>query len=75
MVEDLIKLMSGPTAEEVRRSLRDAILEMARENAFFKARIVEGHRITIPDAERESTGLKIGDLVQVLVTPLQQKGK
>lgn len=77
MVESIAKLLAtvAPNVRELRRDLREAVLEVARENAVFKARIVEGYRITIPDAERESTGLEIGDLVQVLVVPLKAKAK
>ena len=74
-MENVAKLLAVLTPQNVkglRRDFREAILEVASENALFKAKIVEGHRITIPDAERESTGLKVGDLVQVLVVPLRE---
>ena len=41
------------------------ILDVARGRAVFKAKISEGHRITIPEAERESLNMEVGDLVQV----------
>lgn len=56
----------------LRRDFRSMILEIARENAVFKAKITEGNRITIPDAEREATGLKVGDIVQVIAIPIKE---
>jgi len=47
------------------------ILDIARGKAVFKAKIAEGHRITIPEAERESLDLEIGDLVQVSLEKLK----
>ncbi|MFB5610454.1 MAG: transcriptional regulator, partial [Nitrosopumilaceae archaeon] len=32
-------------------------------------------RISIPEAERDALGLKEGDLVQVIVLPLEKKSK
>lgn len=76
MGENLAKLLSTISPEgvrELRRDLRSAILEISKDNAVFKAKVSEGNRITIPDAERESTGLEVGDLVQVIAIPLQEE--
>jgi len=47
------------------------ILDIARGKGVFKAKIAEGHRITIPEAERESLDLEVGDLVQVSLEKLE----
>ena len=54
--------MKGPEkwVENIEEKLNEAtkktsdILDVARGRAVFKAKISEGHRITIPEAERES---------------------
>jgi len=48
------------TSEKVEPSVESLL-----GKTVFKAKIVEGHRITIPEAEREAANLEIGDLVQV----------
>jgi len=57
----------------LRKDLRGALLDVATQNAIFKATVSEGHRITIPEAERQALGLKTGDLVQVVVIPLKKE--
>jgi hypothetical protein len=48
-VRDIAKFLTAETVRGLRRDLREAILEVAKENAIFKATVVEGYRITIPD--------------------------
>ncbi|MFQ5920797.1 MAG: AbrB/MazE/SpoVT family DNA-binding domain-containing protein [Nitrososphaerales archaeon] len=43
-------------------------------NAVFKATVQSNGRITIPEAEREALGIEDGDLVQVVIVPME-KGK
>ncbi len=43
-------------------------------SAVFKASVQSNGRISIPEAEREALGIKDGDLVQVIIVPLE-KGK
>jgi len=43
-------------------------------NAVFKAAVQSNGRISIPEAEREALGIEDGDLVQVIIVPLE-KGK
>jgi len=57
----------------IRKDARLAVLDIATGNAFFKATVAEGYRITSPEAEREALGLSTGDLVQVVVIPLKKK--
>jgi AbrB family looped-hinge helix DNA binding protein len=43
-------------------------------NAVFKATVQSNGRISIPEAEREALHIEDGDLVQVIIVPLE-KGK
>ena len=57
--------------EEWRRNL----LNLAGANAVFKTRVQKSGRVSIPDAEREALGIEEGDLVQVVVIPIQKPKK
>jgi len=41
----------------------------------YKTTVGSSGRISIPEAEREALGLKEGDLVQVIVLPIEKKSK
>lgn len=41
----------------------------------FKTTVGSNGRISIPEAERDALGLKEGDLVQVVVIPIEKKSK
>lgn len=41
----------------------------------YKTSVGSNGRISIPEAERDALGLKEGDLVQVIVLPLEKKSK
>ena len=41
----------------------------------FKTSVGSNGRISIPEAERDALGLKEGDLVQVIVIPIEKKSK
>jgi len=49
------------------------ILDVARGKAVFKAKIRDQYRITVPEAERESLDLEVGDLVQVSLEKLERR--
>jgi len=42
------------------------------EGETFKTKVVEGNRVTIPEADRELLGVEPGDLVQVSVRVLKK---
>jgi len=44
-------------------------------HAMFKTTIQSGGRISIPEAEREALKIDDGDLVQVIVIPIERKYK
>lgn len=66
-VEDIPKIMA-----EVRHQFRETIEEELNENAIFKAKVGGSGRITIPTAERESLDIDEGDLIRVIVKPLNK---
>ena len=41
----------------------------------YKTSVGSNGRISIPEAEREALGLKEGDLVQVVILPIEKKSK
>jgi len=55
---------------DVRNELWGTITDVVRRNSMFKVRVGKQNRITIPDAEAEALGIEEGDLVQVIVIPL-----
>jgi hypothetical protein len=44
-------------------------------NAMFKTTVQSGGRISIPEAERQALNIEDGDLVQVIVVPIERKRK
>ncbi len=44
-------------------------------NALFKTTVQSGGRISIPEAERQALDIEDGDLVQVIVIPIERKRK
>jgi hypothetical protein len=44
-------------------------------NAMFKTTVQSGGRISIPEAERQALNIEDGDLVQVIVIPIERRRK
>src|ERR671928_1952798 len=44
-------------------------------NAMFKTTVQSGGRISIPEAERQALNIEEGDLVQVVVIPIERRRK
>lgn len=42
-------------------------------NAMFKTTVQSGGRISIPEAERQALNIEDGDLVQVIIVPIERK--
>jgi AbrB family looped-hinge helix DNA binding protein len=42
---------------------------------MFKTTVQSGGRISIPEAERQALNIEEGDLVQVIVVPIERKHK
>ncbi|MDS0295227.1 AbrB/MazE/SpoVT family DNA-binding domain-containing protein [Halogeometricum luteum] len=66
----------GSWASPKRRLSREVldVKALGSETAVFKARVQRGGRISIPDAERESLGIRHGQIVQAFVFPLDDDG-
>ncbi len=65
-IEDLPELI-GCVREEIPKILERA----ASDHALFKAKVGESGRVTIPTAERDVLEIEEGDVVQVIVKPLE----
>ncbi|MEM2760754.1 MAG: AbrB/MazE/SpoVT family DNA-binding domain-containing protein [Nitrososphaerales archaeon] len=59
---------------ETMQGLMNVLHTITNFNAVFKATVQSNGRISIPEAEREALGIEDGDLVQVIIVPLE-KGK
>jgi len=44
-------------------------------NAMFKTTVQSGGRISIPEAERQALNIEEGDLVQVILIPIERRRK
>ena len=56
----------------MRDKFHDVVVTFFNQTAIYKARIQKGGRIKIPEEERSALGLKEGDVVQVIITPLKE---
>ena len=68
-VEDIPELI-----KVLRSHLESTWSDFVTSRAFFKAKVGESGRVTIPTAEREVLGIKEGDVVQVIVRPIKDDG-
>lgn len=59
---------------ETMQGFMNVLQTITNFNAVFKATVQSNGRISIPEAEREALGIQDGDLVQVIIVPLE-KGK
>ena len=57
--------------EIIRNEFPKMVDQFVNTRAFFKAKVGESGRVTIPNAEREALEIDEGDLVQVIVKPLE----
>ncbi|MFO7991139.1 MAG: AbrB/MazE/SpoVT family DNA-binding domain-containing protein [Thermoplasmata archaeon] len=67
-VEDIPQLI-----EVIRKNIESTLNEFITSRAFFKAKVGESGRITIPTAEREVLDINEGDIVQVIVRPIEDR--
>ena len=52
-----------------------ALRGLSYYNAIFKTTVQSGGRISIPEAERQALNIEDGDLVQVIVVPIEHRRK
>ena len=66
-VEDIPKFI-----KVMREQFRETVEEELSEHAIFRAKVGGNGRITIPTAEREGLNIDEGDLVRVIVKPIEK---
>lgn len=71
---DLLKQFSSIQQDAMQNYF--AILRgLSYYNAMFKTTVQSGGRISIPEAERQALNIEDGDLVQVIVVPIERRRK
>lgn len=70
---EFIKRMASMQFETM-QGFMNILQTITNFNAVFKATVQSNGRISIPEAERQALGIEDGDLVQVIIVPLE-KGK
>ncbi len=70
---EFIKRM-GSMQFETMQGFMNILQTITNFNAVFKTTVQSSGRISIPEAERQALGIEDGDLVQVIIVPLE-KGK
>lgn len=68
------RLLSGDMGD-IQDRLRKALLSVSERNAVFKTKVQSGGRISVPEAEREALGINEGDIIQVVLFKVKEKGK
>ncbi|HEU4445374.1 MAG TPA: AbrB/MazE/SpoVT family DNA-binding domain-containing protein [Nitrososphaeraceae archaeon] len=72
--KDFIKQFSNIQQDAMQNYF--AILQsLTFNNAMFKTTVQSGGRISIPEAERQALKIEDGDLVQVIVVPIERRSK
>ena len=72
--EDLVKQFSAIQQDAVQNYL-SMLRGLTFHNAMFKTTVQSGGRISIPEAERQALNIEDGDLVQVIVVPIERRRK
>jgi|SRR5581483_11569752 len=70
--EDLVKQFSSIQQDAVQNYL-SMMRGLTFYNAMFKTTVQSGGRISIPEAERQALNIEDGDLVQVIVVPIERR--
>jgi hypothetical protein len=70
--EDLVKQFSVIQQDAV-QSYLSMLRGLTFYNAMFKTTVQSGGRISIPEAERQALNIEDGDLVQVIVVPIERR--
>ncbi|MEO9319083.1 MAG: AbrB/MazE/SpoVT family DNA-binding domain-containing protein [Nitrososphaera sp.] len=70
--EDLVKQFSA-IQQDAAQSYLAMLRGLTFYNAMFKTTVQSGGRISIPEAERQALDIDDGDLVQVIVVPIERR--
>ncbi len=71
MQMDVIKQMLSMQIDAM-QNFANMLQFLTRFNAVFKTTVQSNGRISIPEAERKALGIDEGDLVQVIIIPLEK---
>jgi AbrB family looped-hinge helix DNA binding protein len=71
---DFIKYFSS-VQHDAMQNFFSMLQGMTQYNAMFKTTVQTGGRISIPDAERRALNIEEGDLVQVILIPIERGRK
>ena len=71
---DFIKQYSA-TQQDIMQNFLSMLQGLTYYYAMFKTTVQTGGRISIPEAERQALNIEEGDLVQVIVIPIERKRK
>ena len=72
--KDLIKQFSS-LQQDAMHNFFSMLQGLTYYNAMFKTTVQSGGRISIPEAERQALNIEDGDLVQVIIIPIERKRK
>jgi hypothetical protein len=73
LLRDLHQLLfeADTFVNDIQNALRNIVINFLTRNVIYKATIQSGRRISIPEEEMRSAGIKEGDIVQVIIIPLK----
>ena len=72
--KDFVKQFSN-IQQDVMQNYFTVLRGLTFYNAMFNTTVQSGGRISIPEAERQALNIEDGDLVQVIVVPIERKRK
>lgn len=72
--KDFIKQFSN-IQQDTMQNYFAVLQSLTFNNAMFKTTVQSGDRISIPEAERQALKIEDGDLVQVIVVPIERRRK
>ena len=72
--KDFIKQFSN-IQQDTMQNYFAVLQSLTFNNAMFKTTVQSGGRISIPEAERQALKIEDGDLVQVIVVPIERRRK
>ena len=72
--KDFIRQFSN-IQQDAMQNYFSVLQSLTFHNAMFKTTVQSGGRISIPEAERQALNIEDGDLVQVIVVPIERRRK
>ncbi len=73
-VRDFVKQFSS-IQQDAMQNFFSMLQGLTFYNAMFKTTVQSGGRISIPEAERQALNIEDGDLVQVIIVPIERRWK